>query len=243
MTGGLDHEDYRDAFAPEVSPARRRHLAAADADTTHLYSAVLGGLLALLFGVAGVVVLVAGVLPPHASAAFRLVAGGGCLAVALLAAVSAIRSAVAEWHLRAADHNGQYLSGYALTEHARQDAEVGDLLRRTQGAAARIRAGEMFADGTLAGAVDRAALDRAEWTLVSSTYHNGARRDLARQVAQLEELADTAGRIEAAVAEATRDPNPPSGSVGIDALADALDRANARAAALESLVSPPRKAL
>ncbi|HEV2088513.1 MAG TPA: hypothetical protein VGR21_09390 [Cryptosporangiaceae bacterium] len=239
MEGRIDPHSYRAAFAPGVSEARRRHLSAAEADSSLLCSAVLGGLLTLLFGVAGVVVLIAGVLPPDASTAFRLVAGGGCLVAAVWAAVYGIQSAVAEWHRRSAAHDGQYLPADALAARARQDPHLGEVLSRTQRAAARIRASAAYQAGALAAAIDGAALDQAEWTVVSTAYRDGVRADLLGHVDQLEELADTAERIQPAVSQPPHPPEP----TAADGLADALDRANATAAAIESLVSPPRKLL
>jgi hypothetical protein len=222
---------FRDTFAPGVPAAERRRLAAAEAGRDGAVYAAFAALVAVLFGVAGLAVLLSGAAPEGASRGlFDAVAGGGALLVALAAGLAAARGGARAVTRRTGAREDRYVGRHQLAELARSAPGSGRLVARAQAAADRIRATTAFGSPAMDAVVDAAGLDRIEWTLVHRALGPvGAvptgPDDLAIQVDQLETLADSAERIDRALAPpALAGPAVPSAD-----LADDLERA-ARAA-------------
>jgi hypothetical protein len=225
---------FRDTFAPGVPAAERRRLAAAEAGRDGAVYAAFAALVAVLFGVAGLAVLLSGAAPEGASRGlFDAVAGGGALLVALAAGLVAARGGARAVTRRTGAREDRYVGRHQLAELARSAPEPGRLVARAQAAADRIRATTAFGSPAMDAVVDAAGLDRIEWTLVhralgpagpAPTGPAGS-DDLAIQLDQLETLAGSAERIDRALASpALAGPAVPSAD-----LADDLERA-ARAA-------------
>ena len=220
--------DFRDSFAPDVPADQRRRLAAAERARDGVAYAVFAALVAVLFGVAGLAVLLSGAAPQGTShALFDAVAGGGALLVAVAAGALAVRGGA---HARTRRSGGDRYAG--RHQLAALPPELGALVARAQRSADRIRGTAAFAGSALAGVIDAEALDRIEWSVVREALRRaetGATDpgDLTARVDRLEGLADTTARIDAALTASSRDVEPPDG------LSDELDRAADVAADVE----------
>ncbi|MGA8117510.1 MAG: hypothetical protein WCA46_28055 [Actinocatenispora sp.] len=192
---------FRAVVAPQL-PAKLRERLATDrgADPS---TVALAGVLTVLFGVAGVAVIVSGAAPRDASPVlFGAVAGGGGLLIALVAALTALRGAAALRRSGAVRRAGLLIDRHTLDELATRQPAAGAVVARTQRAVDRIRASEAYRTGNLSTVIDNDALDRIEWTVAEAAL----RRDdtgrelveLAAQVTRLEKLADTAEQLGAA---------------------------------------------
>jgi hypothetical protein len=207
-TGGRD--SFRDSFAPGVPAAERRRLAAAEAGRDGAVYAAFAALVAVLFGVAGLAVLLSGAAPDGASKGlFDAVAGGGALLVALAAGLVAARGGAHAVTRRMGTREERYVGCRRLAELAQSAPELGQLVARVQAAADRIRATAAFGGPALDAVVDADGLDRIEWTLIRRALLERAgdglagddhADDLAGQVDRLEKLADSAERIDRALA-------------------------------------------
>jgi hypothetical protein len=205
--GGRD--SFRDSFAPGVPAAERRRLAAAEAGRDGAVYAAFAALVAVLFGVAGLAVLLSGAAPDGASKGlFDAVAGGGALLVALAAGVIAARGGAHAVTRRMGTREERYVGQRRLAELAQASPERGRLVARVQVAADRIRSTAAFGGPALDAVVDADGLDRIEWTLIRQALlgraadHRADDRadDLADQVERLDKLAGSAERIDRALA-------------------------------------------
>lgn len=196
--GGRD--SFRDSFAPGVPAAERRRLAAAEAGRDGAVYAAFAALVAVLFGVAGLAVLLSGAAPDGASKGlFDAVAGGGALLVALAAGLVAARGGAHVVTRRMGTRERRYVGRRTLAELAQSSPELGRLVARVQVAADQIRSTAAFGGPAMDAVIDADGLDRIEWTLIRQVL-SAAAGDLDEQVERLEKLADSAGRIDRALA-------------------------------------------
>ena len=223
--------EFRESFAPGVGAAERKRLGAAEAARDGVAYAVFAALVAVLFGVAGLAVLLSGAAPVGASRAlFDAVAGGGALLVATAAGLVAVRGGTRA----AARRTGQdrYVGRHRLAELALSAPELGRLVAEAQRSADRIRATAAYRGPALEGVISAEALDRIEWTIVREALRLGdspaGPEKLRYQVDRLAALADSAERIDAALAAA-----PPALATPDTGLAEDLDRAAGAAADVE----------
>lgn len=200
-------ESFRDTFAPEVPERERRRLSAAEAGRDGVVYAAFAALVAVLFGVAGLAVLLSGAAPDGASKGlFDAVAGGGALLVAVAAGLVAARGGARAVTRRMGNREHRYVGRHRLAELAQSAPELGRLVARVQAAADRIRATPAFGEPAMDAVIDAAGLDRIEWTLIQQALHPSGEGDLAGQADQLETLAESAERIDRALAA----PLPPA---------------------------------
>jgi hypothetical protein len=213
-------DGFRESFAPGVPAAERRRLVAAERARDGVVYAAFAALVAVLFGVAGLAVLLSGAAPGGASrAVFDAVAGGGALLVAVAAGLLAARGGARAVTRRVGEREDRYVGRHRLAELARDAPELGALAMRAQTAADRIRSTTAFGGPALNGVVDADGLDRIEWAIVGAALRRADPADLKRQVDRLDGLADSADRIDRALATA---PGP-------DGLSEDLDRAHGAA--------------
>lgn len=223
-------DDFRDTFAPEVSAADRRRIAAAESSRSGAAMAGFAAVLAILLVVGGVALTASGGAGTDRPG---LVIGLGiaCLVVAVPAAAAGVRGGLRGLRRRQAAGD-LYLGRHRLAGLAERAPEHAAVVRDAQRAVDRIRASEAFRDGTLSGAVDGPALDRIEWAVVGravAAADSGAEPDPDGRVGTLTGLADTAARIDARLAAGRALP-----PVTDRHTADELDRAAGAAAEVES---------
>ncbi len=208
---------FRDVFAPEVS-ARLASGGPGDLSTV-----ALAAVLTVLFGAAGLTILISGAAPRDASPAlFGAVAGGGSLLIALVAALLAVRGATRLRQLRAAARAGQYVSRHELVLLAQRNPAAGELVGRTQRSVSRIRSSAAYRAGDMSTVFGDGALRRIEWMLTSAALRcpdgDSGLAALSTQVARLETLAGTAERL-----GAVTDQGPEVHLAAADRIADELD--------------------
>ncbi|WP_163505493.1 hypothetical protein [Fodinicola acaciae] len=156
----------RPVFAPAVPENARRDLSG-EPDPSPL-PVVLAALVGVVFGLAGIAVIVSGGHPRDADpVVFQAVAGGGSLLVAVLALIACVRTAAGQRATRRAyaQWSEQVVAERELATIAADVPEIGAILRQAFQAIDDIRESGPYRDGWLNSVLDAAALDGAEWSI------------------------------------------------------------------------------
>jgi hypothetical protein len=166
---------------------------------------VLAGLISVVFGVAGIAVVVSGAHPRGADPlVFQAVAGGGMLLVAVLALIACVRTAARQRATRQAYARwGDQI--VTESELAAVSPDIGRLVGQAFQAIDQIRESVPYRDGWLDSVLDAAAIDAAEWSVAVEArraQRNGkVTASLTGQVERLSELRSAVRRLAAQIEE------------------------------------------